>query len=174
MIKKDQLFIGAKSSNIAKESLHYISKMPRRPLGHSPAKLILNRKQICGCNWSLFFEVESQLGRNNRKLEIWKLRLEEYDFEIILRAGVKHQAAHTLSKLNSEGKDDSYMRGDISVVAVITIIVSVQKVLVGTTPEKTPDGTKEPKLLTLDKLLSTQSADAYCDRIQPSVEIHGL
>lgn len=50
----------------------------------------------------------------------WRLRLLESDFEIVLRAGVKYQAANALSRFVTRGDVTNAIRDDIPVLVVQT------------------------------------------------------
>lgn len=52
------------------------------------------------------------------KLARSRLRLLEYDFKVIYRAGVRHQAADVISRVRTEGKDYLDIETDIPVKAV--------------------------------------------------------
>lgn len=57
-----------------------------------------------------------EAGKRSR----WNLRLMEYDLEMILTAGVKHQATDALSRLYTRGTDDSKIEDDIPVTVFTT------------------------------------------------------
>lgn len=78
----------------------------------------------------------------------------EYEFDIFYRAGIKHQAADTLSRLNTEGTDGSHIEDDIPVMAVAIRTQSRQNKFVDTTLDKTLNEKTEPNLPTLDEFLS--------------------
>lgn len=47
------------------------------------------------------------------KLERWHLRISEFDFDVIHRAGIKHQAADTRSRLRTNWEDNTPLEGDL-------------------------------------------------------------
>lgn len=53
----------------------------------------------------------------------WWLRLSEFDFDIIHRAGMKNQAACALSRLEAEGKNCTDITDDVPVVTIDAIDV---------------------------------------------------
>lgn len=59
-----------------------------------------------------------------------------YGFQITHRADVEHQAADSLSRLKTEGTDDSYVEDDIPVIAVTTLAQSRRDKLVDNHSEK--------------------------------------
>lgn len=58
------------------------------------------------------------MADNTGRIARWHLRLSEYDFDIIQRAGVKHQAAGALSRLQTTGKDDTPPEVDLPLIAI--------------------------------------------------------
>lgn len=45
------------------------------------------------------------LADSNGRLQRWCLRLLDFDFEVVHRAGIKHQAADALSRMRTKGAD---------------------------------------------------------------------
>lgn len=56
------------------------------------------------------------------KFTRWRLRLMEFDFDIISQSEAKHQAANVLSRLATEGTDDSGFKNDVPKMAIDTIV----------------------------------------------------
>lgn len=56
-----------------------------------------------------------------RKLARWRLKFLEYDFEILQRAGLKHQAATALSGLRPAGVDKNELENENPVLVVTGI-----------------------------------------------------
>lgn len=48
----------------------------------------------------------------------WQLRLSEFYFDNIHRAGIKHQAADVLSLLHTTGTDESLLEDDVQAITV--------------------------------------------------------
>lgn len=95
----------------------------------------------------------------------------EYNFDIVNRAGVKHQAADALSRLLTKGTDNSDIYEEIPIMAVATPALKRLSNVQDSTPEQTFSETNEPQLPALDELRSAQGADAYCENIRQTVRI---
>lgn len=52
------------------------------------------------------------------RLARWRHRSLKFDFDVILCAGIKHKAAHTLSGLFSTGNDASPLKDELVLLAV--------------------------------------------------------
>lgn len=50
------------------------------------------------------------------KLARWRLRLSKYEFDVVHRAGIKHQSADALSRLTTSGNDDTTLDDGIPVM----------------------------------------------------------
>lgn len=62
--------------------------------------------------WMLNIETQSE------RLARWKLRIQEFDYEVIYRPGIKHIAPDGLSRLDTDGQDESELGDDILVMAL--------------------------------------------------------
>ena len=62
---------------------------------HSPLKWLLNLKDCSG------------------RLARWRLRLSPFDYDVVHKAGLKHQAPDALSRLPTAGMDDSSIDDDL-------------------------------------------------------------
>lgn len=52
------------------------------------------------------------------RLARWRLRLFEFDFDVIYRASVKHEAADTLPRLQTAGEEDTPLKDKLPLLAV--------------------------------------------------------
>lgn len=97
----------------------------------------------------------------------------DYDIDVVLRAGIIHQAAVLLSILNTKATDKSDIGDEIPVVTVTKLALSRQNKLAETSPDTTVNGTTEPNLPTLNELSSAHCTAVYCDEIVHTVEMPG-
>lgn len=99
-----------------KDSRYDASRMTRSHIGSVNATYILGRMPIYPQDGSPCVTVDPKSCRCNGKLTRWRLRLLEYDFEIVYRADVKHQAAGALFRLCTTGVDYTELEEEIPVM----------------------------------------------------------
>lgn len=90
--------------------------MPPLCLGYTPTAPYLEGPRFTAKTDRYALKWILNLEEATGKLARRRLRLMKYDFEIIHRAGVNHQAADTLSTLDTERKDASDVANDIPVM----------------------------------------------------------
>lgn len=93
------------------------------------------------------------------KLARWSLQLSEIDFEVVHRAGMKHQAACSLSRLATNGEDKSSHKNDIPLLAIDKHAAEITST--------SSDKVASLQLLqqtSLTEFLRAQASDAYCRR----------
>lgn len=54
------------------------------------------------------------------KLAIWRLRLSVFDYDIVHRAGINHQAADSLSRFDTTGEDTQEVDDDVPLMVLET------------------------------------------------------
>lgn len=62
-----------------------------------------------------------------RRFARWHLRLSEFDFDVIHQAGVKHQAAEPLSRLDTDGEEKTHLDDDLPVCNIENIRVKINE-----------------------------------------------
>lgn len=105
------------------------------------------------------------------RLTRWRLRLIEYDFNIVDRASNQNQAADALSQLFTEGTNYSGTSNAIPTMAVATWAQKILEEASRNASERTYIEKDEQPFPTIDQLMSAKGSDAYCDEINPTVEI---
>ena len=111
------------------------------------------------------------------RLARWRLRLSEYDFVVEHRAGIKHQAADALSRLETTGLDTSTLRDEIPCYVVDEDVQGDVLSPGGATPlyPGNPDVMtlvqEEAEILpvTQDDLIREQKTDPYCKAMMGEV-----
>lgn len=63
-------------------------------------------------------KVDLKLTDSTRIHAHWCLRLSEYAFDVVRRAGIKRQAAEALSRLQTTGEDPTLPEKDFPVLAI--------------------------------------------------------
>ena len=58
------------------------------------------------------------LANASGRLARWRLRLQEFDFEVVHRAGSVHMAPDAMSRLPTDGADDSELNDDVPVLVI--------------------------------------------------------
>lgn len=58
------------------------------------------------------------MTKSSGRLALWRLRISKFDFNVVYRAGVKHQAAVALSCLQTTDDDGAPLKGDMSLLSV--------------------------------------------------------
>jgi RNase H-like domain found in reverse transcriptase/Reverse transcriptase (RNA-dependent DNA polymerase)/Integrase zinc binding domain len=86
---------------------------------------------------------------DNRRLARWRLCLAEYDFTVKHRLGVIHQPADGLSRLRTEGHDESDLGDEIPCIVVAD----------------ESEGTRTYDPISIEELLTEQSRDQFCQDI---------
>jgi hypothetical protein len=86
---------------------------------------------------------------DNRRLARWRLCLAEYDFTVKHRPGVIHQPADGLSRLRTEGHDESDLGDEIPCIVVAD----------------ESEGTRTYDPISIEELLTEQSRDQFCQDI---------
>lgn len=59
--------------------------------------------------------------RDSKKRAGWRLRLPEFDFEVLNRAGVKQLPLEALLRLIRKGMDESQRQGDVPVLTITKV-----------------------------------------------------
>lgn len=54
----------------------------------------------------------------NQNIEWWRLRLSNFDFDVLHRAGVKHRAADNLSWLPTDDTDNTLLEDELSILVI--------------------------------------------------------
>lgn len=69
------------------------------------------------------------------KLSCWRVRLSEFDFDVLLRGGLKYQAAEAVSRVRAGGSESKMVGDEIPVILIFRerqTIMEIQR----TTPKK--------------------------------------
>jgi len=90
----------------------------------------------------------------NARINLWRLRLWEYTYEIRKKPGQDHKVADALSRLPTEGVDSSPVEEDIPFLA---IEIQAREALAASSTAEAPIGA-----LTAQEILLGQAEDAFC------------
>ena len=106
------------------------------------------------------------------RLARWRLRLSEFDFEVVHRPGVKHQAADALSRMQTNGEDASRMDDEIPCFLAehhrdTEAIETVATVICGneTLPERVIDWPKPSKRIAMEGVMAIVEEDKNVEAI---------
>jgi len=91
---------------------------------------------VVRCDYRALLSVLTDMSPNGR-INRWRLRLLEYNYEIRHKPGKDHQVSDTLSRLPTVGLESSHLNGDIPVLAVET---RASDALKEASPEEAPMG----------------------------------
>ena len=113
------------------------------------------------------------LANSSGRLVRWRLRLEEYDYEVEYRPGVKHQLADGVSRLRTDGGDTAPVDDEVPCFAVQydegseALLDKVHWDL----PQDRPDGChtlaiksekRDAASISVEEFLRAQAEDAFC------------
>eukprot|EP00178_Gracilaria_changii_P000278 TRINITY_DN10329_c0_g1_i1.p2 TRINITY_DN10329_c0_g1~~TRINITY_DN10329_c0_g1_i1.p2 ORF type:complete len:220 (-),score=11.84 TRINITY_DN10329_c0_g1_i1:813-1472(-) len=92
--------------------------MPRGRVGHVVPQTIFGRPRVYCAHRPPLPEEDTEPYRLLVSVARWRLRLSEFEFDVVYRAGVKHQAPDALSRMDIDGLDNSPLNDDIPCFAM--------------------------------------------------------
>ena len=125
----------------------------------------------------------------NGRLMRWRLRLAEFDYDVEYRPGVKHNLADGMSRLRTEGGDETPLRDDVPTYTICLVKSpngEVEDIREGEweevddifenknrpgMPEVTAFAVEEKEVMpvTVEELIAEQAKDEYCRSVAESV-----
>ncbi len=94
------------------------------------------------------------------RLERWRLRLLEFDFNVQYRPGAQHHAADAMSRLETEGPDEDLLDDDFSTL-LATCLDAESGYGLRRGERIAADGKLAP--ISREKLVREQATDSYCN-----------
>jgi len=153
--------------------------------------VLMLRPYLYGTRFTLRTDHESlrwilNLSDASGKLQRWRLRLLEFEFDVVHRPGIKHQAADALSRLNTQGEDEEPLEDEVPTLLIATeaveadehevcVIFPAEDDELPGLPEVLPVVTDPAtiKPISVEELIAAQSKDEYCRKLMTESDTEG-